>query len=80
MCTDIQCVMCLICLSHTILPISTSGALFVGQITVDAARRVDAHLHAEKVKKEYGDSKRDFREVTTVDLFGLTAGKQIAHA
>ena len=51
--------------------------LFVGPITVDAARRVDAHLHAEKVKKEYSDSRRDFREVTTVDLFGLTAGLQI---
>jgi len=77
MCTDIQYVMPLICLSHNIRSIPTSGVLFVGPITVDAARRVDAHLHAEKVKKEYSDSRRDFREVTTVDLFGLTAGLQI---
>ena len=51
--------------------------LFVGPITVDAARRVDAHLHAEKVKKEYSESRRDFRDATTLELFGLTAGMQI---
>ena len=58
------------------ISISTSGALFIGQLTVEAARRVDAHLHAEKVKKEYSDSRRDFREVRTTELFGLTAGMQ----
>ena len=55
---------------------STTGALFVGPLTVQAARRVDAHLHAEKVKKEYSDSRRNFREVRTSELFGLTAGMQ----
>jgi len=60
-----------------VFSISTSGVLFVGPITVDAARRVDAHLHAEKVKKEYSESRRDFRDVTTLELFGLTAGMQI---